>query len=48
MLVYAEFHTAMAEAILREKRIKTWRRAWKLMLIEQTNPTWRDLYHELV
>jgi putative endonuclease len=46
-LVYAEFHAAMAEAILREKRIKKWRRAWKLELIEKVNPTWRDLYDEL-
>jgi putative endonuclease len=47
MLVYAEFHATMEEAILREKRIKTWRRAWKVKLIEQANPTWRDLYGEL-
>jgi len=31
----------MAEAILREKRIKNWREAWKIMLIEQSNPAWR-------
>jgi putative endonuclease len=47
-LVYAEFHATMEEAILREKRIKTWRRSWKIMLIEQMNPTWRDLFGELV
>ena len=47
-LVYAEFHDTMVEAILREKRIKTWRRSWKIMLIEQMNPTWRDLFGELV
>jgi putative endonuclease len=47
ILVYAEFHTTMAEAILREKRIKTWRRKWKIILIEQMNPTWRDLFNEL-
>jgi putative endonuclease len=46
-LVYAEFHASMAEAILREKRIKKWRRAWKLTLIERANPSWRDLYDEL-
>jgi putative endonuclease len=46
-LVNAEFHTTMAEAILREKRIKKWRSAWKLELIERTNPTWRDLYDEI-
>ena len=46
-LVYAEFHTTMAEAILREKRIKNWRRARKIMLIEQSNPAWRDLSDEI-
>jgi putative endonuclease len=46
-LVYAEFHDTMQAAILREKRLKTWRRAWKIALIEQTNPTWRDLYEEI-
>ena len=33
----------MLEAIGREKRIKRWRRAWKLVLIEGENPAWRDL-----
>jgi putative endonuclease len=47
LLVYVEFHATMEAAILREKRIKTWRRAWKMMLIEKTNPTWRDLYNEI-
>jgi hypothetical protein len=37
----------MADAILREKRLKKWRRAWKLELIERHNPQWRDLYQEL-
>jgi putative endonuclease len=45
-LVFAEFHETMAEAILREKRIKRWRRAWKLDQIERQNPQWRDLYDE--
>jgi putative endonuclease len=47
-LVLAEFHETMADAILREKRIKKWRRAWKLELIQSQNPQWRDLYDELV
>jgi putative endonuclease len=47
-LVFAEFHETMAEAILREKRIKKWRRAWKLELIEAQNPQWLDLYDETV
>jgi putative endonuclease len=46
-LVFAEFHETMEEAILREKRIKKWRRAWKLTLIERDNPQWRDLYEQL-
>jgi putative endonuclease len=47
-LVFAEFHETMEDAIVREKRIKKWRRAWKLELIEQHNPQWRDLYDELI
>ncbi len=47
MLVYAEFHATMADAILREKQIKKWRRAWKIRLIEEANPTWRDLFGEI-
>ncbi len=47
VLVYAEFHATMADAILREKRLKKWRRAWKIILIERANPAWRDLYDEI-
>ena len=46
-LVFVEFHETMADAVLREKRIKKWRRAWKLELIERDNPQWRDLWDEL-
>ena len=46
-LVWYEVHPTMESAIMREKRLKRWRRAWKLRLIEQTNPTWRDLYPDL-
>jgi putative endonuclease len=46
-LVLVEFHETMADVILREKRLKKWRRAWKLELIERHNPQWRDLYDEL-
>ena len=35
------------EIFRRERRIKEWRRSWKLLLIEETNPTWRDLYDTL-
>jgi putative endonuclease len=34
--------------IAREKRIKKWRRAWKLELIEQHNPQWRDSTMRLI
>jgi len=46
LLVYVEFHATMANAILREKQIKRWRRAWKIALIEVANATWRDLYED--
>lgn len=42
-LVWFEHHGTMEDAIVREKRIKKWRRAWKLELIEQDNPRWLDL-----
>ena len=45
--VYVEFHLTMADAIVREKRIKKWRRAWKITVIEEGNPDWRDLYGEI-
>ncbi len=47
-LIYVEFHESMAAAIVREKQIKRWRRAWKLELIERHNPQWRDLSEELI
>ena len=43
LLVWFEQHPTMESAILREKRIKKWNRAWKLQLIEAENPDWRDL-----
>jgi putative endonuclease len=48
MLVYYEFFATMPDAIRREKQIKEWRRAWKIELIERTNPEWRDLYDGLM
>jgi putative endonuclease len=46
-LVYYEIHQTIVEAVRREKRFKNWRRQWKLNLIEDFNPTWRDLYEEI-
>ena len=48
MLVWYELHESMASAIVREKRIKGWKRTWKLQLIEKDNPDWQDLYHTIV
>src|SRR6185437_16948717 len=45
-LVYCEIHTDIELAILREKRLKKWKRQWKTELIEERNPYWRDLYAE--
>ena len=43
-LVYFEMHGNMESAILREKRLKKWRREWKIELIEENNPEWKDLW----
>ena len=48
LLVWYEVHPTMESAITREKRIKKWRRAWKLALIEGQNPQWRDLADDLL
>jgi putative endonuclease len=42
-LVYFEMHATMQFAIQREKQLKKWRRRWKLELMEQFNPEWKDL-----
>ena len=46
-LVYYETYTDMLQAIAREKNLKNWQRRWKLQLIENTNPEWKDLYFTL-
>jgi putative endonuclease len=48
LLVYFEPHDRAETAIIRERQIKKWRRAWKIRLIEETNPEWRDLYCEII
>ena len=47
ILVWYEAHQNMESAILKEKALKKWNRIWKLRLIEQMNPEWQDLYHQL-
>ena len=43
-LVWFEHHDTLETAMQREKRIKSWKRAWKIELIEKHNPHWIDLY----
>ncbi len=43
-LIYYEFHDTMDDAITREKRLKKWRRAWKVKFVERMNPEWVNLY----
>ena len=47
-LVYYEIHENAESALTKEKKIKRWRRAWKLDLIEDSNPEWRDLYEDIL
>ena len=46
-LVWYEQHGSIDHAIQREKRIKRWRRDWKIALFSETNPRWEDLYPTL-
>jgi putative endonuclease len=46
-LVFYEVHTDVENAIRREKQIKKWNRSWKLRLIEERNPEWKDLFDEI-
>lgn len=48
LLVWFELHENMNAAIEREKNMKEWKRAWKLNLIEKSNPDWRDLYDDII
>ncbi|MDT7535564.1 GIY-YIG nuclease family protein [Sphingobium sp. SA2] len=43
-LVLVERHDHITEAIAREKAIKAWKREWKIRLIEEANPEWRDMF----
>ncbi|MDX7952963.1 GIY-YIG nuclease family protein [Lichenihabitans sp. Uapishka_5] len=46
-LVWMEEYPRIVDAIAREKMLKKWRRAWKVALIEATNPQWDDLFETL-
>ncbi len=48
LLVHAEPHDTIEEAIRREKALKAWPRLWKLRLIQEQNPEWRDLTEHLI
>jgi len=47
-LVHYEQCEDVESAILREKQLKSWHRKWKIRLIEETNPEWKDLYDEIL
>lgn len=47
ILVYYEQGESILGAIQREKQLKKWNRSWKIRLIEEKNPKWKDLYDEL-
>lgn len=46
-LVFVETHDTRESAVYRERRLKKWNREWKLRLIRESNPTWKDLYEDL-
>ena len=46
-LVYAEQAPTIQEAIVREKAMKKWSRAWKIELVERANPDWLDLFETI-
>ena len=47
-LVYFDEHDNASAAAKRERALKRWRRAWKIELVEMHNPTWRDLFADVV
>lgn len=46
-LVHFEVFDDFEKAVLQEKRLKRWRRAWKVELIEKSNPGWLDIYEDV-
>ncbi len=47
-LVYYETHATAEDAFKRESQLKNWKRYWKIKLIEEKNPDWKDLYESLI
>ena len=47
-LVYYQQCENVESAIQREKQLKVWHRSWKIRLIEETNPEWKDLYDDII
>ena len=47
-LVYYEWHDSLNNMVLRERQIKEWHRSWKLRLIIDFNPEWKDLYNDIL
>ena len=47
-LVYYEVSRDVNAVITREKQMKKWNRAWKIELIEKSNPGWKDLYSNIL
>jgi len=47
-LVYYEIQESPESAITREKQIKKWNRLWKIRIIEEKNPEWKDLYQNIL
>ena len=48
MLVWFETFETRENATSRERQIKNWKRDWKIALIEEANPDWRDLADTLL
>jgi putative endonuclease len=46
-LVHLDVFDDVESAIVREKQMKEWKRAWKVELIQKSNPDWRDLYDDI-
>jgi putative endonuclease len=47
-LVWYEDYNDITDAIHREKRLKTWKRDWKIRLVEEMNPEWSDLFETIM